>query len=249
MMHTFVTVGTGDLRQALTAVRCHASTDKEQPAINRLRLHFGRQHLAVVATDRYTGAVAIVSLWGTEPPGGYTVVAVDLLLDDVAKILNVFKGGEKDRRDTGSTPENLLRLEVLPDRLRITDCSGMIDGRSLQVPRLSATESPLAGVITRIEQLHGARPEHIDEMAVSGDLLVRFREASRTYGSPLLLEGRPGDSLLVRVGESLVGILTARSLLGKAAEHAEDYREGWSARLPGMAFEARLVDEDAGEES
>jgi hypothetical protein len=131
-MHESVIVGTGDFRQALASVRVHASDDKESPAVHRVRLQFGRQHVTVSATDRYTAAMAIVSMWGDKPPGGYRVVGVELLPDDAAKILSIFKGG-KEPTGSGISPENLLRLEILDEHLRITDCSGMIDGRECRV--------------------------------------------------------------------------------------------------------------------
>ncbi|MGW6699612.1 hypothetical protein [Nocardia sp. NPDC055049] len=240
-MYSTVIVGTGDFRQALSAVKVHASTDKESPATHRVRLQFGRQHVTVSATDRYTGALAIVSLWGDAPPGGYGLVAVELLPDDVNKLLGVFKGGKESGAD-GVSPENLLRLEVLDDRLRITDCSGMIDGRALQIPRLSADDSALFAVVKNVEMMQRSQATGIEGMAVSGDMIARFREASKTYGGALQFEGYGRDSLFVRCGESFLGYCSTRTLSKDRRERVDEFSRDWSYRLPGLLDEANRIE-------
>ncbi|WP_157114567.1 hypothetical protein [Nocardia niwae] len=211
--------------------------------MHRVRLQFGRQHVTVSATDRFTCALSIVSLWGDAPPGGYRVIGVELLPDDVAKILSIFKGG-KETVGEGVSPENLLRLEVLDEHLRITDCSGMIDGRALQLPRLSTEDSALAAVAQQIEAVHQSPHRTIDDMAVSGDMIARFREASRAYGAPLLIEGRGvrSPALLVRCGESFLGIMASRELTPERRERVDEFVAGWANRLPGIVFEARTIE-------
>jgi len=237
-MRESIIVGTGDFRQALTSVLVHASTDKEQPATHRVRLQFGRQHLTVSATDRFTSALAIVSLWGDTPPGGYHVIGVELLPDDAKKILGIFKGVKE-----GVSPENLLRLEVLDAHLRITDCSGMFEGRALQLPRLSAEDSALAAVAADIEAAHQSPHRQIDDMAVSGDMIARFREASRAYGASLIIEGRGVRMpvLLVRCGDSFLGVMSSRQLTAARRERVDEFVEGWNTRLPGIVFDARTI--------
>lgn len=240
-MRETVIVGTGDLRQALTAVRPHASTDKEDPRHHRVRLQFGRQHVTVSATDRYTGALAIVSLWGDPPPGGYDLAAVELLPDDVAKLLAIFKGGKGTAGD-GVSPEQLLRLEVFDDRLRITDCSGMIDGRALQVPRLPSEDSALFAVVKLVEQMQRSQATGIDEMAVTGAFVTRFGEAAKTYGAALQFAGFGAGALFVRCGESFLGYCTARELDRDRHDRAADYSRDWSYRLPGLLDEANRIE-------
>lgn len=236
-----VIVGTGDLRQALSAVRVHASTDKEDPAYHRVRLQMGRQHVTVSATDRYTGALAIVSLWGDPPPGGYSLAAVELLPDDVTKILGIFKGGKGTAGD-GVSPEQLLRLELFDDRLRITDCSGMIDGRALQIPRLSADESALVSVVQNIEQMQRSQARGLDEMAVSGGFIARFGDAAKVYGAALQFEGYGRAGVFVRCGESFLGYCTARTLDRDRRERADTFSRDWTYRLPGLLAEANSID-------
>ncbi|WP_028477937.1 hypothetical protein [Nocardia sp. CNY236] len=240
-MRETVIVGTGDFRQALGSVRVHASTDKEDPTHHRIRLQFGRQHLTVSATDRYTGALAIVSLWGDPPPGGHGLAAVELLPDDVGKLLAIFKGGKGTQGD-GITPEQLLRLEVLPDRLRITDCSGMIDGRALQLPRLSAEQSASFAVVKLIEQMQRSQATNLDEITVTGEFIGRFREAAKTYGAALKFEGHGTGALFARCGESFLGYCTARELDRHRAARASEYSRDWSYRLPGLLDEANQIE-------
>ncbi|MFD3748366.1 hypothetical protein [Nocardia sp. NPDC058633] len=243
-MNETVIVGTGDLRQALASVRVHASTDKENPSIHRVRLALGGRHLAVSATDRFTNAIAIVSLWSEE--GAHEVCGIDLLPDDVGKILSFFQGGKGG--NGGAEPEHLLRLELLDGHVLITDCSGMIDGRALKVPRLSTVDTDLGKVTGLIYRYQDARTRLIDDVAVSGDSLARFQAASKAYGEPLVIEGKgaPGGRapvLLVRCGESFLGLMTSRTIIDGQRQQLTDWAAGWGNRLPAMADEARLIDE------
>ncbi|WP_342800998.1 hypothetical protein [Nocardia sp. No.11] len=242
-------VGTGDLRQALTAVRVHASADKDDPRYHRVRLQFGYQHLTVSATDRYTGALAIVSLWGDPPPSGYGLAVVELLPEDVAKILAIFKGG-KEATGGGASPENLLRLEALGDALRITDCSGMIDGRVLKLPRL-AEDSSLIDVVKNVEMMQRSRATAIDDMAVAGELIARFREAAKAYGASLIFQGYGRDALFVQCGDSVLGYCTTRTLAHDRRARSDEWSKDWSYRLPGLLDEARKIagDRETGEVS
>lgn len=239
-MRETVIVGTGDLRQALSAVRVHASTDKEDHRCHRVRLQFGRQHVTVTATDRYTGALAIVSLWGDAPPGGYGLAAVELLPDDVVKLLAIFKGG-KGTGD-GLSPEHLLRLELFDDHLRVTDCSGMVDGRALQLPRMSTEDSALLSVVKLVEQMQRSQATGLDEMAVTGAFVNRFGEAAKAYSTPLQFQGFGKSAVHVRCGESFLGYCSARELDQDRGERAAEYSRNWSYRLPGLLAEANTIE-------
>ncbi|MEV6449596.1 hypothetical protein, partial [Amycolatopsis sp. NPDC051716] len=83
---TSLTVGTADLRQALTAVLPHAGVDKDLPEYNRVRFTIDREHVTVAATDRITMALAIVSIWDS----GHEECVVELLPHDAKKLLTVF---------------------------------------------------------------------------------------------------------------------------------------------------------------
>ena len=239
-----VTVGTGDLRQALASVRVHASTDKEDPSTHRVRLALGRKHLAVSATDRFTNALAIVSLWSEE--GDHDICGVDLMPADVGKILSFFQGGKGG--GGGAEPEHLLRIEVIEGHVLITDCSGMIEGRALKVPRLSTVDTDLGKVTGLISRYQDTRTHLIDDVAVLGDSLARFQAASKAYGEPLIIEGKgaPGGRapvLMMRCGESFLGLMTSRTIIDGQRQQLTEWATGWGNRLPEMADEARLIDE------
>lgn len=235
MSDTFVT-STPDLRQALASVIVHASTDKESPGLHRVRLTFDHEHLSITATDRITMGLAVVSLWQRDPVDG---LVVELLPDDAKKVLTVFKEGQ-----TGGTgddgPEYQLRIVVDGDRLTITDCSGMIDGRSLTLPRLS-TEDQLGAVTTIIADAHDGQTAALLDLTVSGDSLARFKVAGKTYGSPLTFEPRGERLLLVRCGESFLGAMSSRRLSEDDLVRAKEFAEGWSSRLPGILTAAKTA--------
>lgn len=225
MSDTFV-ISTPDLRQALASVLVHASTDKGHPPTHRVRLTFDREHLTVTATDRITMALAVVSLWHADPVDG---LVVELLPDDAKKVLTVFKEGQAGADDDG--PEYKLRIVVDSDRLILTDCSGMIDGRSLSLPRL-ANEDALAAVVSIIAQAHDGQTAALLDLTVSGDSLARFKVAGKTYGSPLSIEPSGKRLLLIRCGESFLGVMSSRDLTEEDHQRHKEFAEGWSARLP-----------------
>lgn len=231
-MDLTIKVGTGDFRQALTAVRVHACADAEVPTIHRIRLAIDRENLTVTATDMYTAGLAIVSIW--DGPGPDETVTVDLLPDDVAKLLTIHKGG-KDKADE---PELMLRLDITGDRVTVTDCSGLVDGRALTIPRLPTDGGPLCTIPGLILKQHTS-PVTETDVIVSGDAIARFRSAAATYGDPLAVEGHSGvRALLVRCGESFLGLLMPSTLGETEVGRMRDWSEGWDRRLPAVAAAA-----------
>lgn len=232
-MTTTLVVGTADLRQALTAVRPHASTDKDDPEISRIRLTIGGENIVVTATDRFTAGLAIASTWDHDGEPGEIV---EVLADDAAKILAIFKSGKEAGDDS---PQYLLRLDIDDEHVTVTDCSGMIDGRRFRMPRL-ATEDSLNVVPVLIDRAHGGRTvllDDVENMTVSGDHLGRFKIAATTYKEALSLETRAGSAkgsvcVLIRCGESFLGLMMPRRLLGEDRDRARDWADGWTARLP-----------------
>lgn len=87
-----ITVGTKDFRQALQAVLPHAHTKPDEwPELARLRCHVDRQNLMVSATDRYTAAIGLCSVWSDDLGAAADIGVFDLALDQAKKILAVFK--------------------------------------------------------------------------------------------------------------------------------------------------------------
>lgn len=235
MMHTFVTVGTNDLRQALTSVRAHASTDDRLPSTHRIRLAIGEQLVTVTATDSYSAGMAIVSVWERDADAQEPVTA-DLLPHDVAKLLSIHTGGT----DKGDEPDRRLRIDVTRERITVTDCSGLIDGRALTVPRLPTD----GGILCRIPDLilgqHSSPDVALVDMFAGGEILGRFKVAGAAYGKPVGIEAHSGSrALLVRVGESFLGLLMPQTIYDDGRVELAEWARGWSERLPEIAAAAR----------
>jgi hypothetical protein len=229
-----VKVGTGDFRQALTSVRIHACTDKDVPTVHRIRLAVGVENVTVTATDMFTAGMAIVSIWDGYGPD--EAVTIDLLPEDVAKVLMMHPGG-KDKADE---PELMLRLDVTGERVTITDCSGLIDGRALTIPRLPTDGGSLGTIPDLILKGHGSPAVVVSDMVVSGDAIARFKAASSAYGNALEVEAHAGvRALLVRCGESFLGLLMPRTLASSERDRMTEWSSGWDRRLPGIATAAR----------
>ncbi|MGN7134586.1 DNA translocase FtsK [Rhodococcoides corynebacterioides] len=222
---TGIVVGTNDFRAALSTVAVHASTDAELPSICRIRLDPDNENVYLTATDRFSAALAIASITAhTEPE----LHPFDLSPDDAAKILSLFKAG-KEKRDE---PEYLLRLETTPTHVIVTDCSGLIDGRVLKLPRLPVDEAFPDIRILMSRQLH-ADISWSDELIVSGDVVARFKTAAHAYNHPLRVESHAGHrSLLVRCGDSFLGSLMSIKPNEDHAAEMADWHQGWIRRLP-----------------
>lgn len=237
-MTTTLVVGTADLRQALTAVRPHASTDRETPDIARIRLTVDPQNLTITATDRFTCGLAIVSIWEMAWEADGETGLVELLLEDVAKLLTVFKAPAKDGGEDG--PQYTLRFEIGPDEITVTDCSGFdIVGRQLRLPRLETADA-LNLVPQIIDRIHGSQLVLLDgvkDMTVNGEYLVRFKVAASAYDRPLSLETRgegrsKTPTILARCGESFLGLLMPRRLLDEDVQRHREWATAWTVRLP-----------------
>ncbi len=236
-MTTTLTVGTADLRQALAAVRVHASTEKEDSQFNRVRLTFGPENVVVTASDRFTAGLAIVSVWddSDETEG----LIVELAPEDVVSILRIFKAGTGASSDV---PDYILRFDIDKDEVTVTDVSGFgIVGHALRMPRLS-TEPGLSGVPALVQrQQDGAYAQLVSGLAVASKFIGRFKDAGTAYGEPLMLEARAdGCVLLVRCGESFLGILSPRRLDEDQLVRSKEWSEAWDRRLPAIIAVSRV---------
>ncbi|MGY1945306.1 DNA translocase FtsK [Nocardia asiatica] len=243
---TTVTVGTADFRHALTAVKVHASADDEVPAVHRLRLAVDPENVTVTATDHFTAALAIVSVWKDATDHDPTPCTVDLLPDDIDKVLSIFKAG----KEKGDQPEFLLRLHVTREHLTVTDCSGLIDGRAFKIPRLPTDGGSLCGVPGWIASQHDSAATMLSDMVVGGEFVARFKAAASAYGHPLEIEARSAmRALLIRCGESFLGLMTPRTLDESDRGRLRDWADSWDRRLPGIvaAAKAEMADPIAAE--
>ncbi|MFT4128352.1 MAG: hypothetical protein QM662_19245 [Gordonia sp. (in: high G+C Gram-positive bacteria)] len=241
-----VTVGTADFRRALASVLPHASTDQDFPQLCRVRVWVDTRDelLYVGATDRYTAALAVVSVWQSSPPSSPpTMGCFDLGVDHVKKILAVFKTGRESLSE--DLPEWSLRVElrlrVEAFEVRVTDVSGLpgMPGEMLESPTELAESFPdLRGMFARwITAPQGA----LTEVGVAGKLLTRFVTAARTYGEPLILTATEpliltateGAGVCVRCGDSFLGFLAPRRAVeDDPTEQTKQWLADWVARLP-----------------
>ncbi|MBF6399756.1 hypothetical protein IU438_28720 [Nocardia cyriacigeorgica] len=223
-----VTVGTNDFRNALTAVRVHASADADVPTVHRVRLAIGRENVTVIATDMYTAGLAIASVWDSDTNTGDSCT-VDVLPADILQILRIFGAG-KEKADE---PEFMLRLDISGDRLTITDCSGLIDGRAYKVPRLPTDGGALCTVPDLIARQHDSAPSLLADMIVGGETMARFRAAGSAYEQPLEIEAHTANrSLLIRCGESFLGLIMPARPSDDARDRMTEHRRDWDHRLP-----------------
>lgn len=228
-----ILVGTNDLRAALKSVRPHACTDQELPSLCRIRLDVGPQNVTVTATDRFTLGLAIASVFTHLNPNTLDetdlawVEVIDLAVDDVDKILGIFPGG----KEPADEPQFLLRIETDPTHVVVTDSSGMIDGRALKLPRLSADEGfpDLAALVWRV---HSGPPVLIENLAVGGTYTKRFTTAASCYREPLVFESTTGSKgLMIRCGESFLGLLMPIALDEETEARHLEWRKAWTTRL------------------
>lgn len=237
MTVTTVHVMTADLGNALAAVAPHVGKAKGAPEFARVRITTGEINCAVTAFDRWTAGLAIVS---TEELDGEHGVVAEILPEDAAKIAGIFKvAGGVDELDCQ------LRIEISDEHVRVTDVSGLIEGRSLRVPRL-ATEDALSLVPRVIQQAHLGQLrllQDITDLTVSGDHLARWRAAAQAYGMPVQIDPRSTGRdklprLVVRCGESFLGIMVPQSATDDRKVKAKQFAEDWAERLPDIVAAA-----------
>lgn len=214
-----------DLRRALAAVMPHVPSVKDSTQLSRVRLTPFAHTLELTATDRYTMALALVSI---EEYYDAAADVIDLSAIDVAKILAVFKNpaaGEDVR----------IRIATTTEELVLTDISGLLEGEALILQRVTAGDTlfpdvrkAFAGNLQQGHTLTG-------DFWLNAPLLKRFESAQSAYGYPLIFEPRSDvktPALIVRCGESFLGMITQSRADHQALAEAKGWVEGWNERLP-----------------
>ena len=248
------TVGTKDFRQALRAVSPHACRDSDLPMINRIRCYVDVENVTVAATDRFSAALGLVSVWdaAATPVIGH----LDLSLPDVGMILAVFTAGKDNGVDE---PEWQLQIELLEKRtvtasdspdvvshaVRVTDVSGLIAGEVLEFPLL-----PASNAFPDLPQLFsnklGEPTGPLDTFAVDADLLGRLKTAAHVYGrKPAILStpASPRSPIIARIGESFLGLVMPRYFGEDDRVQSKAWLDAWQRRLPDPSRE-KVVDLD-----
>jgi len=226
---TTVVVGTHDLRAALTAVRPHAEKNADFETFRRVRLEINGENVSVVATDRVSAGLAIVSVWETEDSLAEEAI-LDLTPEQVDKILQIFKAP----KDKGDEPSAILRLEVGDNFFTLTDVSGLpgIDGQSMTQPR-TATDDAFPDVPHLVARSRAGELRWVEQFAANGDRLAAFRIAGVVYQQPVVIEARTTTrALSITVGESFLGVLMPITIGEDRDVEMKEWNAAWSRRLP-----------------
>ena len=229
---TRILVGTHDFRRGLKSVLPHTSTDEDLPALCRIRLDVGPQNVTITATDRFTAALAIVSVHAhLDTDGEETELSwigtIDLVPADAKSILGIFNAP----KDKGDEPQYILRIEADENHVTVIDSSGLIDGHSLKVPRITDDAFP------RLEKLFGqyhyAKATLVEDIAVNGKFQSRFAIASSCYDEPLIIQTTTaGRAQFIRCGESFLGLLIPVHVSEDDTARHTEWRKAWDQRLP-----------------
>lgn len=223
---TRILVETNDFRAALISTVAHASNGKYYPFLSRVRLDVGPVNINVLATDNQTVGWALVSVVSHIEP---ELEVIDIGVDDVEKILTVFKG----RRTKGDEPEHTLCIETTEQEITITDASGLFDGEeSLTVLRLPEEEK-FPDIPATFAHAQHSPLRKVDWLLVGDSLIRKFHAAAACYREPFTFETvRTSSSIIVRCGESFIGRMPQPDLRPVVKEELARYRAGWDARIP-----------------
>ncbi len=237
------------LRQALVAVRAHA--DAKSETLNVVRLIPGRD-LLVTATDRYSAAIARVQI---DDHGDGGADFIDVMLDDVAKILAVFK--LPSGPEAGQAAVTIRRHG---NELTLADGGGLFEGQALTVPAFAVDSMPdvrsLAGPALRARPLL-PDPDGEVEYGHSNRNLAKLATATKVYGHTAFayLCAWRTPAWVVTVGPDFLAVITSvrtGEVEDDAPESPEAWRDEWRRTLPGFGDVLRtgfgvLLPEDVAE--
>jgi hypothetical protein len=178
----------------------HASPDKDDGAMHRVRCDGRLENLTVTATNRFTAGMAIASI---EDNHDGELSEFDLSPTDVKEILALFPGRRANDDDVGDT----VRIDVDVEHFTITDTGGLFEGKSLTLPR--QPQSPgFPDIPMVISRTLARRPSKTPRLIANGVLVGVFSIAARAYGRELTFEPTGTSStLVIGCGESFLGLL------------------------------------------
>lgn len=221
------------LRQALLSVKVHADSGDDVLGVVRL---LPGEHLHVMATDRYTAAVAQVPI--TERLDD-VADPIDLAVQDVDKVLAVFKmPTDKNQWEMASVHVDRHGQEVT-----FTDAGGLFEGQALTVQVWDSSLPDLRPLI--VARLRS--PLNIDgqDVGLGPRHAAKLVTAAKTYVYPAYLElrGHKAPAFLVLVGPDFAAVaMPARPSIDPDRDPAdadpdlpETWRAGWGRSLDGIA--------------
>lgn len=220
---TSFTVDLRDLRAALLSVLPHVPSAKDEPRLARVRLTPFAHTCEVTATDRYSAALALVSIvdWFDEDAS-----VIDMSELDVKKALAVFKA-------PGKGEDVRVRILTTQTELTLTDVSGLFAGESLTLQRVASSDD----LFPNIRSLFAGRLDQGEATGapawVNSALLVRYAIAQKVYRHPLIIETRRGGKAwIVRCGDSFLGQISLVSPSEDDEILAREWVRDWNHRLP-----------------
>ncbi|GAA3405007.1 hypothetical protein [Pseudarthrobacter polychromogenes] len=232
------------LAKALQAVAAHAYKSDDVPHLSTLLFNVNEsEELLITASNGSTTGVAFVDLWDSDG----TLDAFAISLKDVGAILKVFPGkvagvdevSIRFETEAATDFSNIISRDdeaaraVRASKIRITDVSGMIPGKSLTLKQAwigdRDVEQLWHHIAVRTRRL-GTVPRRT---AVSSQNVALFKTAAAVYKEPLIFEmGDSTGTLIVRCGEHFIGLLTPTHLDDDVTALYDKFRSEWKDRLP-----------------
>lgn len=234
-MLTFL-VKTPDLRAGLQAVIPHAADAKADPELACIHFTATDHNLYLTASNRYTAALAVVSMWEVDGITGAINDddAVNLPKALAAEIVDLFKPSGK--KDDGDEMQDMLRFTVTDTHLEVVDYGGLFPGKEVREPLGGGNDYPLPfGRLFSSYLLDP--PTSAPKVAANGNYVRLFTTAASAYGAPLVIEPTArASAFLISCGESFLGLLMGHRLDGDDASglaaELQEARDGWIARIP-----------------
>lgn len=236
-----ISVDTGDLTRAIRAVVPHVETNENFDRLQRVRFSVAGPNLHVHATQRYTAAVALVSVVDhhTGEAGQF-----DLTPGDARELTRMFKP-DKNAIDG----EDLLQLDWTDEQVTVTDTAGLFAGKAATWPMSVDDTYPDVEAVVGHAVHNSSYDVEAGEFITAGPFLKAFTVAADVYGAPLVVMRRGPKNALVACGDSFLGVINVTSL--REAPDGDPFDEyAWRGRLPAAArfqpadVEVRRVDDE-----
>lgn len=234
-MIVILTVSTADLRHALVSVQPHVHNDSST-GLDVVHFMADEGHVYVQATNTASAALAIVSVWDSDNlTGDPATDSFDLDPTVVKELLAVFKAGKNQPEDEIG---DSMRIAKSSKELTFTDISGLFPGKTYIVPN-GQTSEVFPNLPRLFVEAVDADKQVPARIMANGKLLQLFAHAAAAYKSPLAIEPTNTKTrMLITCGDSFIGMLMPVSAEDGTELDAKlkDARDGWSHRLPALAY-------------